>query len=593
MAKRPTLTDVTSGFGTASVINSNNAAIETAFDNTLSRDGSTPNQMEASIDMNSNKVLNLPNATSNSEPATYGQLQDVVLTSRPPYGVNVKSFGAVGDGVADDTTAIEDALAASDNVYFPEGLYVTTKALRLTGDKKIQGDGKGASRIIRTNTTAETIDSESVTATVYVSGRYNSIENLGIRGDRSGTETSASVDGIHLGGTTTVASNSSFRNLDIRNCNNCIKATKGVFMMTFEQINCANSVNAYNFSAAVAKTSLTFNSCWCENVGQAYEFNNTVYTTFNSCGADYANYTSGTGTAGANPYGFGFGTQSGGKGVYDFTTSTITLNSCGAEYSYGDGIFTFQGSCTATLNSPYQAGCSSEYTPPYGTYGDIAVGPIQCRPAGNMNTITINAPSTGLASWTNPNVATNYPTRPISDLLAFNYVEGVYGVKTGTRAFITSAAGVQADIIKGIGSSTYATLADEFVSLNILPDRIQKFTRRITPAGTTTTATITLPSDGSWSPAIVKVAAASEATTGGFPGAGGTVYSIYGVKLLSGNTAQANESVDLLTSTDISIAATYGTDQIIITATVTAGHRVIWDIETTTYENGTVTVAYA
>ena len=76
-------------------------------------------------------------------------------------------------------------------------------------------------------------------------------------------------------------------------------------------------------------------------------------------------------------------------------------------------------------------------------------------------------------------------------------------------------------------------------------------------------------------------------------GAGGTVYSIYGVKLLSGNTAQANESIDLLTSSDISIAATYGTDQIIITATVTAGHRVIWDIETTTYENGTVTVAYA
>jgi len=509
---------------------------------------------------------------------------------------NVKDFGAIGNGVADDTSAIAAALDAADAVYFPEGLYTTTEALRITGNKRIFGKGKGVSRIIRTDTTAETIDSESVTATVYVSGRYNSIENLGIRGDRTGTNNTATVNGIHLGGTTTVASNSSFRNLDIRNANNCILATKGVFMMTFEQLNCANSVNAYNFSAAVAKTSLTFNSCWAENVGQAYEFNNTVYTTLNSCGADYANYTGGTGTAGANPYGFGFGSQSGGKGVYDFTTSTVTLNSCGAEYSYGDGIFTFQGSCTATLNSPYQAGCSSEYTPPYGTYGDIAVGPIQCRPAGNMNTITINAPSPVMASWTNPNVATNYPTRPISDLLAFNYVEGVYGVKTGTRAFITSAAGVQADLIKGIGSATYATLADEFVSLNILPDRVQRFTRRLQMNGdTTATATITFPASVSWSPGVVKVTASCAVGDNTPGGLDGTCSSIYGFRMLDGNTAVTNDSTDILTSSNISIADTYGTLQLIVTATVTSNaNMVMWfDIETTTYENGDVSIAYA
>jgi hypothetical protein len=39
-------------------INNNNAVIETAFDNTLSRDGSSPNQMEANIDMNGFQILN-------------------------------------------------------------------------------------------------------------------------------------------------------------------------------------------------------------------------------------------------------------------------------------------------------------------------------------------------------------------------------------------------------------------------------------------------------------------------------------------------------------------------------------------------------
>lgn len=40
-------------------INSNSAAIEAAIENTLSRDGATPNQMNAQIDMNSNEIINL------------------------------------------------------------------------------------------------------------------------------------------------------------------------------------------------------------------------------------------------------------------------------------------------------------------------------------------------------------------------------------------------------------------------------------------------------------------------------------------------------------------------------------------------------
>lgn len=54
-------------------INSNNTVIQTAFDNTLSRDGSTPNQMQSALDMNSYRVVNLPDAISMNEPLTLGQ----------------------------------------------------------------------------------------------------------------------------------------------------------------------------------------------------------------------------------------------------------------------------------------------------------------------------------------------------------------------------------------------------------------------------------------------------------------------------------------------------------------------------------------
>lgn len=59
------------------VINNNNQKIEEAIEKTLSRDGTLPNNMAATLDMNSNRIINLPNAIENSEPVTLGQLQDI------------------------------------------------------------------------------------------------------------------------------------------------------------------------------------------------------------------------------------------------------------------------------------------------------------------------------------------------------------------------------------------------------------------------------------------------------------------------------------------------------------------------------------
>ncbi len=59
-------------------INSNNAILEAAMDNTLSRDGTSPNQMSSTLDMNSNRIINLPNAIGLEEPVTLGQVDAVV-----------------------------------------------------------------------------------------------------------------------------------------------------------------------------------------------------------------------------------------------------------------------------------------------------------------------------------------------------------------------------------------------------------------------------------------------------------------------------------------------------------------------------------
>jgi len=71
------LPEITSGYLSADKINEAFQIIENAFDNTISRAGDTPNSMEASLDMNSNRVLNLPTPASDGEPATYGLLKSL------------------------------------------------------------------------------------------------------------------------------------------------------------------------------------------------------------------------------------------------------------------------------------------------------------------------------------------------------------------------------------------------------------------------------------------------------------------------------------------------------------------------------------
>lgn len=54
-------------------LNSNWATLRTASDNTLSRDGTSPNQMGADLDMNSHRILNLLDASTDQEPVTLAQ----------------------------------------------------------------------------------------------------------------------------------------------------------------------------------------------------------------------------------------------------------------------------------------------------------------------------------------------------------------------------------------------------------------------------------------------------------------------------------------------------------------------------------------
>ena len=59
MAKKPTITTIASGYYSRQALNNNFNALNDAFDNTLSRDGSTPNTMTADFDLNGQDLINV------------------------------------------------------------------------------------------------------------------------------------------------------------------------------------------------------------------------------------------------------------------------------------------------------------------------------------------------------------------------------------------------------------------------------------------------------------------------------------------------------------------------------------------------------
>ena len=60
-------------------INTNNDRLEVAIENTLSRDGTSPNEMNADLDMNDHRIYNLPEPVTNTEPLRKIDADEVIL----------------------------------------------------------------------------------------------------------------------------------------------------------------------------------------------------------------------------------------------------------------------------------------------------------------------------------------------------------------------------------------------------------------------------------------------------------------------------------------------------------------------------------
>ena len=144
-----TLADVANILGNptsaANTINANSTLIETALENTLSRDGSTPNQMNSDFDMNNNDILNVDNIDADNFilrgqmliPSDVSTLpDDVMLKSENLSGLT--DLGTSQSNIQVTSSFIDKAEAASATIP-TRNKRVRTQFYDSTATKKVGG----------------------------------------------------------------------------------------------------------------------------------------------------------------------------------------------------------------------------------------------------------------------------------------------------------------------------------------------------------------------------------------------------------------------------------------------------------------------
>mgnify|MGYP007083423824 CR=1 FL=1 len=273
--------------------------------------------------------------------------------------VSVKDFGAVGDGVTDDTTAIQNAINSGyEKIIFPEGVYITTAPLYIDGGITLEGENSRSSYIKKTTTTVGTgsntsrggvvTDTYAVNAILILRHPNNSytygtiIRNMSLNSD------GYIVDyGIYAPRT----SQTMLEDVDVYECR-VGWYTFDSWLCNFTRVTCnsntirfgsnnygwSNATPSYGFvwdndgTNSATGTTLVATDCWARDCHFGWTLYGLQYSVLNGCGSDNIS-----------------------RRAYRLHLSSITLNGCGMEnvYCLNSGLSIESGQTTINNFNSY------------------------------------------------------------------------------------------------------------------------------------------------------------------------------------------------------------------------------------------------
>lgn len=190
--------------------------------------------------------------------------------------INVKRFGAVGDGVANDTTAIQAAINSATTggeVFLPAGTYKITAALHLQTGVSVRGAGMNATTINQTGANQNGITLDGAAP------RYVSISDLVLTGNGTGTG-----HGIQLTTSGGAVASVDLAHLLIQNFGGNGVDTNTLITSAFTDVRVEGCTHGFHL---VSGTSVTITSCYanaCRQIG--YYLDGVAYASLNACAVD-------------------------------------------------------------------------------------------------------------------------------------------------------------------------------------------------------------------------------------------------------------------------------------------------------------------
>ena len=184
MAKKPPITNVTSGFSSTIALNNNFTSLRDGFDNTLSLDGSTPNAMQTELDLANNNIINAGSVETDTL-----LLGGVLMTPSgvdPVYSGTISSFGASliddVDAAAGRATLGLGTAATSSTTDFvgTSGSGTITGDLDITGDLEVTSDGLPSTVLDRLNSDGTILELKKDGTTVgSISTKVDAVDGVG------------------------------------------------------------------------------------------------------------------------------------------------------------------------------------------------------------------------------------------------------------------------------------------------------------------------------------------------------------------------------------------------------------------------------